>query len=107
MVIIETTIFTKLVTGILQDDEYRLLQQALVDSPDAGAVIPESGGLRKLRWSAEGRGKRGGSRVVYYWFVGNDVVLLLYIYPKNVQGNLTPGQLRQLKTVVEEEYHGR
>ena len=107
MVIIETPIFTKLVAGILQDEEYRLLQQALVDSPDAGAVMPGSGGLRKPRWSAEGRGKRGGSRVICYWFVGDDVVLMLYIYPKNVQDNLTPSQLRQLKAIVEEEYHGR
>ncbi len=107
MIIIETPIFTKLVAGILQDDEYRLLQQALVDSPDAGAVIPGSGGLRKLRWSAEGREKRGGSRIIYYWFAGDDVVLRLYIYPKNVQDNLTPSQLRQLEAVVEEEYHGR
>lgn len=107
MVIIETPIFTKLVAATLQDEEYRLLQVLLVDTPDAGDVIPGSGGLRKLRWLAAGRGKRGGTRIIYYWFVQNDVILLLYIYPKNVQDNLTPGQLRQLKNIVEEEYHGR
>lgn len=107
MIIIETPVFTRLVTEILEDEEYRLLQQALVASPDAGAVIPRSGGLRKLRWSAEGRGKRGGSRIIYYWFVGDDVVLLLYIYPKNRKDNLTQIQLQQLKAVVEEEYHER
>lgn len=107
MIIIETPVFTRLVTEILKDEEYRLLQQVLVASPDAGTVIQRSGGLRKLRWSAEGRGKRGGSRIIYYWFVGDDVVLLLYIYPKNQKDNLTQIQLQQLKTVVEEEYHER
>lgn len=107
MVIIETPIFTKLVADTLQDEEYRLLQVSLVDRPDAGSIIPGSGGVRKLRWMVTGRGKRGGARIIYYWFVKNDVILLLYLYPKNIQDNLTPGQLHQLKTIVEEGYHGR
>jgi hypothetical protein len=79
----------------------------LLARPDAGKVIPGSGGLRKLRWAAEGRGKRGGLRVIYYWFTARGSILLLFIYPKNVQDNLTPDQLKQLKKVVEEEYHER
>ncbi len=70
MIIIETPIFTKQVLSILSDDDYRLLQQVLLERPDAGNVIPGSGGLRKLRWAVEGRGKRGGVRVIYYWFKG-------------------------------------
>ena len=69
MVIIETPIFTRRIQDILADDEYRLLQTQLVQKPDAGKIIPGSGGLRKLRWSAGGHGKRGGIRVIYYWFV--------------------------------------
>ncbi len=105
MVIIETPIFSKQLRTTLSDDEYRQLQQSLVRQPDAGQIIPGSGGLRKLRWSAEGRGKRGGVRLIYYWFTAQAHLLLLFIYPKNVQDDLTPNQLRQLKKIVEEEYH--
>jgi mRNA-degrading endonuclease RelE of RelBE toxin-antitoxin system len=66
MIIIETPIFTKQLLATLSDDEYRLFQNMLLTRPDAGKVIPGSGGLRKLRWTAEGRGKRGGLRVIYY-----------------------------------------
>jgi mRNA-degrading endonuclease RelE of RelBE toxin-antitoxin system len=107
MVIVETPIFTKQLLSTLSDEEYRLFQNMLLERPDAGKVIPGSGGLRKLRWAAEGRGKRGGLRVIYYWFTERGTILLLFIYPKNVQDNLTPDQLKQLKKVVEEEYHER
>jgi mRNA-degrading endonuclease RelE of RelBE toxin-antitoxin system len=69
MVIIETSIFTRQVQALLDDDEYRRLQTALVIRPDIGDLIPGGGGLRKMRWSAQGRGKRGGVRVIYYWAV--------------------------------------
>jgi mRNA-degrading endonuclease RelE of RelBE toxin-antitoxin system len=105
MIIIETPIFTKQLLATLSDDEYRLFQNMLLTRPDAGKVIPGSGGLRKLRWTAEGRGKRGGLRVIYYWFTAGSTIMLLFIYPKNVQDNLTTDQLKQLKKVVEEEYH--
>jgi mRNA-degrading endonuclease RelE of RelBE toxin-antitoxin system len=107
MVIVETHIFTKQLHSTLSDDEYRLFQQDLLARPEAGKVIPGSGGLRKLRWAAAGRGKRGGLRLIYYWFTARGTILLLFIYPKNVQDNLTPDQLKQLKKVVEEEYHER
>jgi len=68
MVIIETPIFTKQVLAALSEDEYRHFQSMLLERPDAGKVMPGSGGLRKVRWAAEGRGKRGGIRVIYYWF---------------------------------------
>lgn len=64
MVIIETSVFTKQVTRLLEDEEYRLLQAILVNRPDAGDIIPGSGGLRKVRWGIGERGKRGGVRVI-------------------------------------------
>lgn len=107
MVIIETPIFTKQLLATLSEEEYRLFQAALLDRPDSGKVIPGGGGLRKLRWGIEGRGKRGGVRVIYYLVTAKDTILLLFMYPKNVQDNLTQDQLRQLKKIVEEEYHER
>ena len=63
----------------------------------------QAGGLRKLRWSASGPGKRGGARVIYYWFVSDEVILMLFAFPKNEREDLTPDQLRQLKKIVEGE----
>lgn len=103
MVIIETPIFTRRIQDILRDDEYRLLQAQLVQRPDAGKIIPGSGGLRKLRWSASGRGKRGGARVIYYWLVSDEVILMLFAFFKNEQADITPDQLKQLKKLVEGE----
>jgi mRNA-degrading endonuclease RelE of RelBE toxin-antitoxin system len=104
MLIIETPIFTRRIQAILSDEEYRLLQIHLVNKPDVGKVIPGSGGLRKLRWSAGGHGKRGGIRVIYYWFISKDTILLLFVYSKREQDDLTSVQLRQLKKVIEREY---
>jgi len=107
VIIIETPIFTKQLLSNLSDEEYRLFQAALLERPDAGKVIPDGGGLRKVRWGLEGRGKSGGARVIYYWFIERGTILLLFMYPKNVQENLTQDQLKQLKKIVEEEYHER
>jgi hypothetical protein len=104
MVIIETPIFTRRIQAILSDEEYRLLQIQLINKPDCGKIIRGSGGLRKLRWSVGGHGKRGGIRVIYYWFVSQGTLLLLFAYSKSEQGELTLEQLKQLKKVVEGEY---
>jgi len=77
MIIIETPIFTKLLTGLMSDDEYKDLQEALVTRPEMGALIKNSGGLRKLRWSLGGRGKSDGVRVIYYWMSADDQLYML------------------------------
>ncbi len=104
MVIIETSIFTRHVQELLSDEEYRELQIALVQRPNAGAVMAGSGGLRKLRWATKGKGKRGGSGVIYYWAVTQDQLLMLFIYRKSKQEDLTREQLKTLKKIIEEEY---
>jgi mRNA-degrading endonuclease RelE of RelBE toxin-antitoxin system len=103
MTIVETPIFTRRIQDILTDEGYRLMQSQLGQRPDSGKIIPGSGGLRKLRWSASGRGKRGGARVIYYWFVSDDVILMLFVFSKNEQADLTQDQLKQLKKIVEGE----
>ncbi len=85
----------------MSDDEYKDLQEALVNRPDLGDLIQGSGGLRKVRWKLEGRGKSGGVRAIYYWVVNDDHIRMLYVYPKSKQDSLTKGQLKQLKAIVE------
>ncbi|MBV9471229.1 MAG: type II toxin-antitoxin system RelE/ParE family toxin [Abitibacteriaceae bacterium] len=104
MVFLETQAFTRRVIQLLSDDEYRQLQNALVARPEAGAVIPGSGGIRKLRWGLAGRGKRGGARVIYYWAKASDQILLLFLFAKNEADDLTTTQLQQLRAVLEETY---
>ena len=103
MELIETPIFTRQVDDQLSDEEYRLLQLHLIGHPDAGAIIPASGGLRKVRWRLPGRGKRGGARVIYYWKTARARLYLLFLYPKNVRSDLTPAQLRTLRKLVTDE----
>lgn len=83
---------------------YRLLQHALVLDPEYGDVIRGSGGLRKLRWSGSGRGKRGGVRIIYYWAVDAETILLLVIYGKNEKDDLSAQELKLLKRLVEQEF---
>lgn len=88
--IIETPLFTQRIQQFLSDEEYRQLQQQLVARPDAGKLIPGSGGLRKLRWAMGGHGKRGGLRIIYYWAKASDQILMLFVYPKPEREDLTP-----------------
>jgi len=104
MLIIETTIFTRHIRQLLSDEQYRELQQHLIARPDAGKIIPNSGGLRKLRWVLPGQGKRGGLRLIYYWARSSDQILMLFTYPKQEQEDLPRSQLRILKRIVDEEY---
>ena len=67
MIFIETSVFTREIKDLLPDEEYRMLQTALMFRPDAGDIIRGGGGLRKVRWNLPGRGKRGALRVIYYW----------------------------------------
>ncbi len=97
MVFVETPNFTRRVQEYLDDEEYWEMQTFLARRPDAGSVIRGTGGMRKLRWAGSGRGKRGGLRVIYYWWVAKDRMSLLLVYPKNEQDDLTADQVKQLK----------
>jgi len=80
--------------------KHNLLQLFLVESPEAGDLIRGSGGLRKLRWSAAGSGKRGGLRIIYYLFK-RETAYMLFAYPKNRQEDLSSEQLKALKQLIE------
>ena len=97
VVFVETPVFTRRIQQYMDDAEYAEMQAFLSDNPDAGNVIRGTGGMRKLRWAGSGRGKRGGLRVIYYWWVAKDRISLLLAYPKNEQDDLTADQLKQLK----------
>ena len=99
---IETKLFSRLLGDYLTDDEYAELQAALVGAPERGAVVPGSGGVRKLRWSQPGRGKRGGVRVIYYARTHEGVIWMLTIYAKNEEQSIPAHVLRKIK----EEFDG-
>jgi hypothetical protein len=104
VVFLETPVFTRQIRELVGDDQYRQLQETLVARPDAGDVIPRSGGLRKIRIAASGRGKRGGARVIYYWIVAKDQIYMLLAYAKNAQDDLSEDQLKTLRALVRQEF---
>ncbi len=102
MIFIETPTFAADREQYLPDDEFAEFQQDLADRPDAGDLIPGGHGLRKIRVALQGRGKRGGARVIYYWRVAESQILLVVIFAKNVKVDLTKAQLKALaKAYVE------
>jgi mRNA-degrading endonuclease RelE of RelBE toxin-antitoxin system len=103
MEFIETSVFTRQLKDLLEEDEYRAFQIVLLLRPEQGTVIKGSGGLRKIRWGHKGSGKRGGIRVVYYWDAEASRFYMLFAYPKSVQDDLTTSQLRTLRRLVREE----
>lgn len=100
----ETSFFTRTIQRLLDSEAYRLLQVSLAAHPESGALIRGSGGLRKIRWSGSGRGKRGGTRVIYYWATEDGIILMLMAFAKNEASDLTKEQISVLRRVVEEEF---
>ena len=98
---VETKLFTRLVEEYLTDEEYSLLQQELIQNPEVGSVIPDSGGVRKMRWGLAGRGKRGGLRVIYFLRTRQGQVRMLTLYPKNVADNISAHVLKQIKEEID------
>lgn len=101
---VETHVFTDLICKTLDDDEYRALQSSLLLRPEQGPVIPGSGGLRKVRWGSQGKGKRGRLRLIYFWDKPTETYYMLFLYRKNEQGDLTKAQVQVLGRLVREEF---
>lgn len=106
---IELPIFSKYREDYLDDNEYCRLQELLIQNPNSGDVIQGTGGLRKLRYadSSRGKGKRGGIRIIYYWWVNQYQIFLFTIYNKNELSDLSHDQKKKLKQLLEIEIQAR
>jgi mRNA-degrading endonuclease RelE of RelBE toxin-antitoxin system len=106
---VELPPFARLRKDYLDDEAYRLLQMELMANPTAGDVIEGTGGLRKLRQPdpRRGKGKRGGLRVIYYWWSGGDQFWLFAVYDKDQTDDLTPAQRKVLKLLLKTELDSR
>ena len=98
--LIESPIFSKLWPGYWSEEERGEFSAWLAENPEAGSVVPGSGGVRKVRWSRSGGGKRGGVRVIYYNQTGAGLIWLLTIYAKSKQENAPANILKQLKEAL-------
>ncbi len=107
MIFIESKPFDRLREKYLTDAEFRAMQAEILRNPAAGAVIPGTAGLQKLRWGMEGKGKRGGLRIIYYLVTADSRCLLLYLYPKGAQEDLGPDELRLLQGLVRVYFEAR
>jgi hypothetical protein len=110
MEFLEARVFTRYVSGYLKDAEYRELQNRMAAAPEHGDVIPGTGGFRKLRrWTdpRRGKGRRGGLRVIYYYFPGEQQIWLITLYDKNEASDLTPKERQALKSAIEIELRAR
>ena len=102
MEFIETPTFTRLIVELLSDDEYHSLQNALLENPQRGDIIKDGGGIRKVRHAAQGRGKSGGIRVIYYWIKEDHLIYMLMAYPKSKKDTLTAVETALLRDFVKE-----
>lgn len=104
---IEATLFTKRIIELGAEESFRALQNELAANPDAGDVIPGMGGLRKIRLSLPGRGKRGAARTLYLLFTRAETIVFLMVYTKNDFEDLPPDikkAVRQRIAQIKQEF---
>jgi len=109
MEFIEAPAFTRYLSEYLPDDEYLRLQLLLTVDPERGDLMPGTGGFRKLRWtdSKRGKGRRGGLRIIYYFFPTDQQIWLMTLYDKDEAADLTPKDKKMLKNAIETELQSR
>ena len=98
---VETKLFTGLVQSYLSDEEYAALQLSIAANPEAGDIVRGSGGVRKMRWSGSGRGKRGGIRVIYYLRSARGEIWMLTVYAKNEADSIPAHVLKRIKEEID------
>ncbi len=109
MEFVEAPAFTRNISAYLADDEYVQLQRWLAENPEAGDLMPGAGGFRKLRWTdpQRGKGRRGGLRIIYYYFLADQQIWLMALYHKGEASDLTPRQKQALRVALEAELASR
>jgi hypothetical protein len=109
MEFIEAPAFTRHVHEYLDDDGYGALQERLAANPQAGDMMPGTGGFRKIRWtdSRRGKGRRGGLRIIYFYFESAQQIWLMTLYGKNEAADLTANQKKALKAALDAELKAR
>jgi hypothetical protein len=100
MTVVETAEFLKRAARLMPDSERAEVVAYVGANPEAGEIIPETGGVRKIRWAREGMGKRGGARVIYYYHSERLPVFLLSAYAKNQKANLSKAECHAMKRLV-------
>jgi hypothetical protein len=100
MTVVETERFLKDARPLMPDSERAALVAFVGANPEAGEIIPETGGVRKIRWALAGRGKRGGARAIYYYHSQRMPVFLLAAYAKNEKANLSKAERNAMKRLV-------
>jgi len=105
----EAPVFTRFLPDYLNDEQYRALQHLLAFDPESGDVMPGTGGFRKVRWADQrrGKGRRGGLRVIYYYFPAEQQIWLMTVYGKDEADDLTPKEKKTLNTVIAAELKQR
>ena len=101
--VIETPAFSRLVVDYWSDEEREDFAVFLANNPEFGDVVPGSGGVRKIRWSRQGSGKRGGVRVIYYNKLNNGEIWQLLIYAKSAKENIPSHILKAIKEEIEND----
>ena len=101
---IELPAFERKRPSLWSDNEYFAFQDYLAANPEAGDVIKDGGGLRKVRYrhAVRGKGKRSGVRVIYFWKRSSGEVLLFSIFSKDEKSNFSPGELKHLRSILEQ-----
>jgi hypothetical protein len=109
MEFVESTVFSKTYRKYLTEDEYLRLQETLVAEPELGDVMPGTGGFRKLRWSdpRRGKGRRGGLRIIYYYFTSDGQIWFMTMFDKGEMSDLSPSERKLLREAVAQEIHAR
>jgi len=109
LVFFETLVFTRLLPDYLSDEAYRALQEALLENPEFGEVMPGTGGFRKARWedARRGKGKRGGLRVIYYSLKADKQIWFFTLYDKNEATDLSSSEKKLLKKAIQAELEAR
>ena len=100
--VVETPTFARLAARFWDDESLTAFIGFIASNPEAGDVVPGSGGLRKIRWGSAGQGKRGGVRVIYFNRVASGEIWLLLVYPKSARENVSTQLLRQIRKEIED-----